>query len=317
MFSFDALNYPYASRRNVVYANRGMVATSQPLAAQAGLRVVTTTTDLKWLVEAVGGDLVSVESLSSGGQDIHFVEPRPSMVVKLKRADVLVRTGLDLDMWADSLGAAARNGRVVYGAPGYVDTSVGIDLLQIPTGKVDAAMGDLHIYGNPHYWLDPANAAVIAKNIEDGLARVDPTGAAVYAENRRKFLAALDAKLKEWEKKAAPLKGLKVVTYHNSWVYFARRFGLELFGNIEPKPGLPPSPSHVNKLIAMMKEKGAGIIMAESYFPLKGARMVADKTGARLVVVPSSAGGLPGVRTYFDVFDQVLDALLDARGGKP
>jgi ABC-type Zn uptake system ZnuABC Zn-binding protein ZnuA len=284
-----------------------------PAAAQARLRVVTTTTDLKWLTEAVGGDLVSAESLSSGDQDIHFVEPRPSMVVRLKRADVLVRTGLDLDMWADSLVAAARNGKVVYGAPGYVDTSVGIDLLQIPTGKVDAAMGDLHIYGNPHYWLDPANAAVIAKNIEDGLARVDPANAAVFAENRKKFLAALEAKLQEWEKKAAPLKGLRVVTYHNSWVYFARRFGLTIAGNIEPKPGLPPSPAHLERLIAMMKAQRVPAIMAEGCFPFSGPRMVAEKTGARLLVVPSSVGGLPGVKTYFDVFDRVLGQLLEAK----
>jgi ABC-type Zn uptake system ZnuABC Zn-binding protein ZnuA len=284
-----------------------------PAAAQARLRVVTTTTDLKWLAEAVGGDLVSAESLSSGDQDIHFVEPRPSMVVRLKRADVLVRAGLDLDMWADSLVAAARNGKVVYGAPGYVDTSVGVELLQVPAGKVDAAMGDIHIYGNPHYWLDPANAAVISKNIEEGLARGDPANAAVYAENRKKFLAELDAKLKEWSAKAAPLKGLKVVTYHNSWVYFARRFGLELFGNIEPKPGLPPSPSHLKKLISMMKAERVPAIMAEACFPLSGPRMVAEKTGARLLVVPSSVGGLPGVKTYFDVFDRVLEQLLEAK----
>jgi len=285
--------------------------------AWAKLQVVTTTTDLKWLAEQVGGDLVEVESLSSGGQDLHFVEPRPSMVMKVKRADVLVRIGLDLDMWADSLVSASRNKKVVYGAPGYVDASVGVERLQIPTDKVDAGMGDLHVFGNPHYWLDPSNASIIADNILEGLVRAEPAKEAAFKENYWKLLRALTEKLKEWEKKAAPLKGVKVVTYHNSWVYFAKRFGLELFGNIEPKPGLPPSPSHVNKLIAMMKEKGAGIIMAESYFPLKGARMVADKTGARLVVVPSSAGGLPGVRTYFDVFDQVLDALLDARGGKP
>lgn len=288
-----------------------------PVTAWAKLRVVTTTTDLKWLTEAVGGDLVSVESFSTGDQDIHFVEPRPSMVMKLKRADALVRTGLDLDMWADSLLGATRNGKVVYGAPGYVDTSVGVELLQIPTGKVDAAMGDLHIYGNPHYWLDPANAAVITKNILDGLVRNDPKNEAAFTENRKRLLADLDVKLKEWEGKATALKGIKLVTYHNSWVYFAKRFNMELFGNIEPKPGLPPSPSHLERLISMMKEDRVPIIMVETYYPLHGPKMVAEKTGARLVVVPSSVGGLPGIKGYFDVFDYVLDHLVDAAKAAP
>ena len=283
-----------------------------PATAWAKLRVVTTTTDLKWLTEAVGGDLVDADSLSTGDQDIHFVEPRPSMVMKLKKANVLVRTGLDLDMWADSLVGAARNGKVVYGAPGYVDTSVGIELLQIPLGKVDAAMGDIHIYGNPHYWLDPANAAVITKNILDGLARIDPKNEAVFTENRKKFLAQLEAKLKQWAEKAAQLKGVKLVTYHNSWVYFAKRFNMELFGNIEPKPGLPPSPAHLERLISMMKEDRVPVIMVETYYPLNGPKMVAEKTGARIVIVPSSVGGLPGIKGYFDVFDYVLNHLVDA-----
>lgn len=288
-----------------------------PAAVQAKLRVVTTTTDLKWLVETVGGDLVSVESLSSGDQDLHFVEPRPSRVVKLKRADLLVRVGLDLDGWVESLAAAAKNDRVAPGGPGYVDASAGIEPLQVPTGKVDASMGDLHVYGNPHYWLDPANAAVITRNIADGLARVDPADAAAFAENRKKFLSVLDAKLKEWEKKAAPLRGLKVVTYHNSWVYFARRFGLTIAGNVEPKPGIPPSPAHLERLISLMKAQRVSAVMAEPFFPQGGPRMLSEKTGARLLVVPSSTGGVPGVKGYLDVFDFVLDRLLEAVPGGP
>ncbi|MFA5137700.1 MAG: metal ABC transporter substrate-binding protein [Elusimicrobiota bacterium] len=284
-----------------------------PSAAWSKLRVVTTTTDLKWLTEQVGGERVAVESLSSGDQDLHFVEPRPSMALKLKQADVIIKIGLDQDMWADSLIAAARNAKIVYGATGYVDTSVGIERLQIPTSKVDAAMGDIHVFGNPHYWLDPANSAVISKNILDGLTRNSPKDAEVFAENQKRFLAALDAKLKEWDKKAAPLKGLKLVTYHNSWVYFAKRFNMELFGNIEPKPGLPPSPAHLGRLISAMKEGEARVIMAESFYPLKGPKMVAEKTGAKLIVVASSVGGLPEVKTYFDVFEQVLSRLLEGR----
>jgi len=302
-------------RRRILYT--ALMGLLLPASAWAKLRVVTTTTDLRWLTEQVGGDLVEAESFSTGDQDLHFVEPRPSMVMRMRKADVFVKIGLDQDMWADSLVAASRNARVVYGSSGYVDTSVGIERLQIPKNKVDAAMGDIHVFGNPHYWLDPANAAVISKNILDGLSRNDPENAAVFAENQKRFLAALEEKLKEWEKKAGPLKGLKIVTYHNSWVYFAKRFGLELFGNIEPKPGLPPSPAHLERLIGAMKSDGARVIMAESFYPLKGPKMVAEKTGAKLIVVPSSVGGLPEIKGYFDVFDYVLDHLVDAVGTYP
>lgn len=286
-----------------------------PFTAWAKLQVVTTTTDLKWLTEQVGGGLVSVESLSSGDQDLHFVEPRPSMVMKMKKADVFVKIGLDQDMWADSLVAASRNKKVVFGAPGYIDTSVGIERLQVPTNKVDAGMGDIHVFGNPHYWLDPANSAVVAKNILEGLIRNAPDEEAALRKNYTRFKTELDAKLKEWDAKAVPLKGLKLVTYHNSWVYFAKRFDMELFGNIEPKPGIPPSPAHLEKLISLMKSEGAKIIMAESFYPLKGPKMVAAKTGAKLIVVPSSVGGLPEIQSYFAVFDCVLTRLLEAQAG--
>ncbi len=277
--------------------------------AAAALKVVAITSDLKYLVEKVGGERVSVASLSSGDQDLHVVEPKPSMVVKLRRADMLVRIGLDQDMWADSLIAASRNGKIVYGAPGYVDTSVGITVLQVPTGKVDASMGDIHVFGNPHYWLDPANSAIMARNIMEGLVRLDPAGRAFYAANLEAYKKELDAKLKEWREKMAPAKGMRVVTYHNSWIYFARAFGLEIVENIEPKPGIPPSPVHIEKVIGAIEKTGAKYILVESFYPLKGPEAIARRTGARVLVVPSSAGGLPGVRTYLDVFDFLVGKL--------
>ncbi|HAF96355.1 MAG: hypothetical protein A2X34_07355 [Elusimicrobia bacterium GWC2_51_8] len=277
--------------------------------AVAAIKVMTTTTDLKYLVERVGGDKVSVESISSGDQDLHFVEPKPSMVVKLRRADMLVRIGLDQDMWADSLVAAARNGKIVYGAPGYVDTSVGIKVLQVPTKKVDASMGDIHIFGNPHYWLDPDNSATMAGTIKNGLCRLDPSNAGFYAANLEKYRAELALKVKEWKEKMASVKGMKIVTYHNSWLYFAQAFGLEIVENVEPKPGIPPSPGHINSVIKTIKEKGAKYIIAETYYPLKGPRMIAEKTGAGLLTVPSSIGGLPEVKTYFEVFDCLVGKL--------
>jgi len=230
--------------KKILMALAALALTAGPAAAK--LKVMTTTSDLAWLTQRIGGDRVSVESISTGDQDLHFVEPRPSMVVKLRRADMLVRIGLDQDMWADSLVAAARNGKIVYGAPGYVDTSVGIKVLQVPTGRVDAAMGDIHIFGNPHYWLDPANSAIMARNIAAGLARLDPSGAPVYEANLTSYKKELDARLEKWREAMAPLKGTKIVTYHNSWIYFAGAFGLEIVENIEPKPGIPPSPAHID-----------------------------------------------------------------------
>lgn len=295
--------------KKILLAAAALALMAGPAAAK--LKVMTTTTDLRWLTERVGGDKVSVESISSGDQDLHFVEPKPSMVVKLRRADMLVRIGLDQDMWADSLVAAARNGRIVYGAPGYVDTSVGIKVLQVPVGKVNAAMGDIHIFGNPHYWLDPANSAIMAGNIMVGLAGLDPANKGYYAANLEAYKKELEAKLKEWREKMAAVRGTRIVTYHNSWIYFAGAFGLEIVENVEPKPGIPPSPAHINKVIRTMKEKEARFILVESYYPMKGPQLIAEKTGATALKVPSSLGGLPGIETYFGVFDFLVEKLTD------
>lgn len=276
--------------------------------AAAAIRVVTASTDLKYICERIGGDLVAAESLASGGQDLHAVEPRPSMVFKLKKADMVVRVGLDLDMWLDSLINAARNGRLFYGREGYVDASAGVQLLEKPQGKVDASMGDIHIYGNPHYWLDPANAKIIARNILAGLKRTMPDKTAQFDANYALFAEELDSKLEEWTRRAAPLKGLKIVTYHGSWPYFAARFGLEVAGHVEPKPGIPPSASHLRGLVNKMKAENIRIILAESYYPRTGPDFLAGRTGARVLTVPVSAGG-EGTKTYFDVFDRVLGGL--------
>ncbi|MBI4669470.1 MAG: zinc ABC transporter substrate-binding protein [Elusimicrobia bacterium] len=284
--------------------------------AQGAVRVITATEDLAWLAGVVAGELAVVESLSAGDQDLHMVEPRPSMVVKLKKADMIIKVGLDLDMWMDSLIAASRNSKIIYGAPGYVDASVGLELLQVPKGKVDSSMGDLHIYGNPHYWLDPVNARTTTNNIVGGLCRISPGNCAIFKEKREQFLKELDKKLLEWERKLEPFRGSPVVTYHNSWVYFAKRYGLELIGNVEPKPGLPPTPSHIAKLIETMKKNNVKAIMMETYFSRQGPKSIAQKTGARVLVVPSSIGGLPQIKSFFDLFDYIADTLAGALGKK-
>ncbi|MGD9642710.1 MAG: metal ABC transporter substrate-binding protein [Elusimicrobiales bacterium] len=277
--------------------------------ARAELKVMTASTDLKYICERIGGAEVRVESLASGSQDLHMVEPRPSMVFKLKKADMVVRVGLDLDMWLDSLVNAARNKALFYGQPGYVDASAGVELLERPEGKVDASMGDIHIYGNPHYWLDPANAKVMAKNILAGLKRLAPAKAALFDANYEYFAAETDDLLAAWGARAARFKGLKVVTYHGSWPYFARRFGLEVVGHVEPKPGIPPSAAHLDGLVAKMKAENVRVLLTETYYPRKGPDFLAARTGALVVTAPVSAGGAEGVKTYFDVFDRVIAEL--------
>ncbi|HNW44561.1 MAG TPA: metal ABC transporter substrate-binding protein [Elusimicrobiales bacterium] len=278
-------------------------------AARAEIKVVAASSDLRYICERVGGAEVKVESLASGDQDLHMVEPRPSMVYKLKKADLVVRVGLDLDMWVDSLINAARNPRLFYGRPGYVDASAGVPLLEKPEGKVDAAMGDIHIYGNPHYWLDPANAKIMAKNVAAGFTRAAPDKAAVFEANYAAFAKEADERLAGWAARMAKYKGLKVITYHSSWPYFAARFGLGVAGHVEPKPGIPPSASHLEGLVKKMKAENIKVILTESYYPRKGPDFLAGKTGAAVVTAAVSAGGTADIKTYFDVFDRVIAAL--------
>ncbi|MCB4755835.1 MAG: metal ABC transporter substrate-binding protein [Elusimicrobia bacterium] len=278
----------------------------------AAVRVVTSSQDLESIAKMIGGDQVVVESLAAGDFDLHLIEPRPSMVFKVKQADMMVRVGMDLDMWMDSLIAASRNKNVVFGAPGYVDVSAGIPKLQVPEGKVDASMGDIHIFGNPHFWLDPVNGLNMAETILKGFIRVSPENEAVFRRNYAAFIKTLGEKIGEWDKKMEPFAGKTLVTYHNSWIYFSQRFRLDIVGNVEPKPGLPPTPSHLAKLIETMKAEEAAVILVDTFFPLQGPRKVAEKTGASILIVPSSVGGKPNVKNYFDLFDAIINDLVSA-----
>lgn len=276
------------------------------------LRVVTTTTDLADLVKAVGGDRVEVKSLSLGIQDPHLVEPRPSMVMQVKRADMLVRLGMDLDLWAQSLIDAARNLEVMYGGRGYLDASRGIEKLQVPMGKVDMRMGDIHIYGNPHYWLDPVNAGLILSDIADQLCFLLPTEEEYFRSNLSQYAGEIDSAISEWQRIMHPFAGAKIVTYHNSWIYFAERFNLQIVEHIEPKPGIPPTLSHIASLIEKMKEEEVKVIIIEPYFNLRVAETVADRTGARVLILPSSVGGIQGINSYLELFDYIISQLAEA-----
>ncbi|MFC1620045.1 metal ABC transporter substrate-binding protein [Candidatus Neomarinimicrobiota bacterium] len=276
------------------------------------LRVVTTTTDLADMAKAVGGDMVAVKSLSLGNQDPHLVEPRPSMVIQVKRADMLIRIGMDQDLWAQSLIDAARNSKVMYGGEGYLDASRRIAKLQVPTGRIDMRMGDIHIYGNPHYWLDPTNARLILEDITEKLCQLRPSGEKYFRQNYQQYATEIDSAINVWQQIMHPFAGNNIVTYHNSWIYFTNRFNLEISGYIEPKPGIPPTPSHVVSLAEKMINKQVKVIMIEPYYNLRVAETIADRTGARILILPSSIGGVEGIGSYLELFDYLIGQLVEA-----
>jgi zinc/manganese transport system substrate-binding protein len=273
--------------------------------------VVASIPDLKALTEVVGGDLVEVDALARGTQNPHDVEVRPSLMLKLRRADLLVRNGAGGDPWVEPLLLGAQNSRILPGTPGYVDASSGVAIIP-PSGPVDRSRGDVHPEGNPHYTLDPATAPVVTQNIVDGLVRVAPAQADQFAVRRRDFLARLDAAMAGWQKTLQPARGAKVVTYHETLTYFLRRFGLEQAGAIEDRPGIPPSPTHLASLIRTIREQRIRVIMAESFADQKVVALLARESGARVVAVPASVGGAKGVETYMDLIDRLVTLLADA-----
>lgn len=277
------------------------------------LNVMTSTEDIAALAREVGGDRVKVESVARGYQDPHFVEAKPSFLLKLQKADVLLLVGLQLEIgWLPPLITQSRNPRIQMGAAGYLEASRFAQILEIPTGEVTRAMGDVHPLGNPHYWLDPENGRRIAKGIADKFAELQREDAAYFEQHYDDFSHRLDTAEKRWDQEAAPLKGVTVVTYHNSLPNFAKRFGLNVVGYIEPKPGIPPSPSHTLDVINMMKQQKVPLILVEPYFDLKTPNAVASATGSQVLVFLPSVGGAPKVTNYFELFDYDLNLLTAA-----
>jgi zinc/manganese transport system substrate-binding protein len=279
--------------------------------ANAGpIKVVTTTTDLKSITESIGGNKVSVSSIATGYQNPHFVDPKPSYIISLSNANMFVTVGLDLETgWSPQLLSSSRNSKIQKGSPGYVDASEGVGLLQVPS-SVNRGEGDIHIYGNPHYWLDPLNGKVIGRNIADGLERIDPSNKGFYETNLHAFFASIDAKMKEWQAKMSPYKGSKIIAYHNEWVYFERRFGLEIVDFMEPKPGIPPSPSQLVKVIKEVKADKIKVIISSPYFTTSSSDVVAKQTGVKELTLATSTGAFPTIKTYLDVFDYDIDQLV-------
>ena len=283
-------------------------------AAHGKLNVVTTTADLASITREVGGDFVDVTSIARGYQDPHFVEPKPSFLLLLKSADLLEVVGLDLEIgWLPPLIDQCRNPNIRPGSRGYLDVSKGVEILDRPSGAVNRSMGDVHPMGNPHYWLDPANAVRIGIQVEKRLEQLQPANAAYFQKRLNDFKRRMNEANKRWTAMLAPFKGAKIVTYHNSWPNFMRRYGLNVVSYVEPKPGVPPSPSHLFQLISTMKEQKVKVIVMEPYFDHKTPRSVADRTGAQLIVLyPSVGGAKTGTDDYFQLFDTNIAALVAA-----
>jgi zinc/manganese transport system substrate-binding protein len=281
-------------------------------AADAQLRVVTSLPDLASITELVGGDHVDVFSIATGYQNPHFVDPKPSYITRLARADVFVTVGLDLEIgWVPPLLQSSRNSDIMKGGPGYVDASRGIPLLQVPE-TVSRAEGDIHIYGNPHYWLDPERGKIIADNIAETLIRLEPSARADIEANLQQFKDEIDRRLQGWLEAMAPYEGTRIIAYHNEWPYLEERFGLEIVDFLEPKPGIPPTPSQLAKIIRLMGQDDLDIIITSPYFKTDNADLVARKTGARVVVLATSVGAFEGIDDYFDLFDYNIRTLTDA-----
>jgi zinc/manganese transport system substrate-binding protein len=298
-------------KRLFIYASM-LFALSTSAFAQK-LTVVTTTEDLASLTREIGGDRVSVTAIGKGYQDPHFVEPKPSFLLLLRKADLLEVVGLELEIgWLPPLLDQSRNAKIRPGSPGYLDVSSGVEILDRPTGTVNRSMGDVHAMGNPHYWLDPANAVRMAIQITRRLAQLQPKDAALFNTRLETFKKRMNDANKRWTAMLAPYRGAKIVTYHNSWPNFVRRYGLDVVGYVEPKPGVPPSPSHTFQLINLMKDQKVKAILVEPYFDLKTPQSIAERTGAKLLVMYPSVGAKPELNDYFKLFDRNINELVKA-----
>jgi zinc/manganese transport system substrate-binding protein len=289
------------------------LAVAAPVRAQGKLTVIATTEDLAAIAREVGGDRVGVESIARGYQDPHFVEAKPSFILKLQKADILIVVGRELEIgWLPPLIQQSRNSKIQPGADGYLDASLQAQILEMPTGQITRAMGDVHPLGNPHYWLDPENGKRIAKEVADKFSAARPNDRAGFEQRLADFTTRLDAAEKRWLAQMAPYKGTKIVTYHRSFPNFAERFGLDIVGYVEPRPGIPPTPQHTLDLINEMKRQNVKIVLVEPYFDLKTPNSIGRETGAQVLVMPPSVGGTKEAGDYFKLFDYDIMLLVDA-----
>ena len=290
-----------------------LMIASVPAGAQSKLNVIATTEDLGSIAREVGGDHITLDSIAKGYQDPHFVEAKPSFILKLQKADVLIVIGRDLEIgWLPPLIQQSRNAKVQVGADGYLDASLQARILEIPQGQVTRAEGDVHPLGNPHYWLDPENGKIIAREIFDRFVKLRPNDRAYFEPRLNDFVSRLNEAEKRWVAMMAPYKGIKVVTYHRSYSNFAERFGLTIVDFVEPKPGIPPTPQHTLDVINGMKQSNIKLVLVEPYFDLKTPNAIGRQTGGEVLVMPPSVGGVKEITDYFKLFDYDLNLLVEA-----
>lgn len=281
------------------------------LASEKKIEVITTTSDLKSIADYIGGDKVEVLSLTTGTQNPHFIDPKPSYMLKAKKADLFISNGLELEVgWESSIIEGSRNSKIKVGTPGHLDASKGIQPLEIPH-MVDRSMGDIHAFGNPHYMLDPLNAKIVAGNIAEKLSALSPTQAEYFQQNLSEFNKKIDQKILDWQGKLAPYKGEKIITYHKTWSYFASRFGLEIASQLEVKPGIPPSAGHLEEVINLIKGNKIKIILHENIYNDDAARFVAERTSAKVIKAPISVGGTNGADDYFALMDTIIEMVAE------
>lgn len=288
--------------------------------AHAKLNVVTTTTDLAALVQAVGGDSVKVHSIVRGVQDPHYIEAKPSYMRQVNRANLLVTVGLQLEVvWLPLLINGARNPRIVPGSQNYLNTSQGLPVLEVPWDQIDRSQGDIHPEGNPHFWLDSRNALAITERIVDRLSSLSPRNSDFFQANLATFRNRLKKRIADWEERMSPFRGRKIVAYHKQWEYLAHWLGLTIIGYIEDKPGVPPGPRHIASLIERMKSRKVPVLLCANFIPPNIPQQVAQKTGAKLVYLPPSVGGESNIKTYIDLFEHLITdlekAFEDQKGG--
>lgn len=295
------------------FVSGAAIAWLVPSMAAAAVKVVTTTEDLASLTREVGGDKVEVVALAKGYQDPHFVDPKPSFILAVSRADLLIVVGRELEIgWLPPLQNSSRNAKVQVGGDGYLDASANVKILEIARGQVTRAMGDVHPLGNPHYWLDPNNGRLIAQAIRDRLSQRDAANATYYAQRYADFDKRLAAAERRWDAAMAPYKGAKLVTYHRSWPNFMERWGLVVMGYVEPKPGIPPSPAHTLALIEDMKAQGVKLIVVEPYFDLKTPQSIASQVGGTVLQLAPSVGGTKEATDYIQLFEYNVNTIVAA-----
>ena len=287
------------------------------VSAHAKLNVVATTPDIAAIAKEIGGDKIELTTMARPTEDPHFVDAKPSFILKLNKADVLIHGGAELEVgWLPKLIEQARNAKIIGAAKGEVRCCDGVKMREVPD-KLDRSAGDIHAAGNPHFLVDPENAKIVAHHIADAFISLDATNRQYYESNSKRFMAALDAKLTEWQSKLAPFKGEHLVAYHNSWLYFGERFGLKIEIFLEPKPGIPPSPAHLATVMAKMKEQNARVVIVDPYLNRKTAETVARGTGAKVVDVTQFPGGVKGTEGgYIALMDYLANSLAAALEGK-